>query len=43
VKPILIGEGIPLVEAARRTIPLRLVSSKKFPDGAVRLEYAVPH
>jgi dihydrofolate reductase len=43
VKPILIGEGVPLVEAARRTIPLRLVSSKKFPDGAVRLEYAVPH
>ena len=41
VKPILIGEGIPLVEPARRTIPLRLVSSKKFSDGAVRLEYAV--
>ena len=41
VKPILIGEGIPLVEAARRTIPLRLVSSKKYSDGSVRLEYAV--
>ena len=43
VKPILIGEGIPLVEAARRTVPLRIVSSKKYSDGAVRLEYAVPH
>jgi len=41
VQPILIGEGIPLVEAARRTVPLRLVASKKYSDGVVRLEYAV--
>jgi dihydrofolate reductase len=41
VIPKLIGEGIPLVEPAHRNIALRLLASKKFPDGVVRLHYAV--
>jgi len=41
VIPVLIGEGIPLLAPARRTVPLRLIASKKFPDGVVRLHYAV--
>lgn len=39
--PILIGEGIPLVEPRHRTVPLKLVSSKTFPDGVVHLNYRV--
>jgi dihydrofolate reductase len=42
VIPTLIGAGIPLVAPARRNVSLRLVSSRKFSDGVVRLEYAVP-
>jgi len=41
VIPTFIGEGIPLVAPKRRSIPLRLVSSRRFPDGVVRLRYAV--
>ena len=41
VIPVLIGEGIPLLAPRRRTVPLRLVSSKRFSDGVVRLRYAV--
>jgi dihydrofolate reductase len=41
VIPVLIGEGIPLIQPRHRTIPLRLLSSKKFPDGVVGLHYAV--
>ncbi len=41
VIPRMIGEGIPLVEAARRNVVLKLLSSHKFPDGVVRLHYAV--
>ncbi len=41
VIPKFIGEGIPLVAPARRTVPLKLVSSTKFPDGVVKLHYAV--
>jgi dihydrofolate reductase len=33
VIPILIGEGIPLIQPRHRSIPLKLVSSKAFPDG----------
>jgi dihydrofolate reductase len=41
VIPTLIGEGIPLIAPGRRTVPLRLFSSTKFPDGVVKLHYAV--
>jgi dihydrofolate reductase len=41
VIPTLIGEGIPLVAPRHRTVPLRLLSSKKFSDGVVRLHYEV--
>jgi dihydrofolate reductase len=41
VIPIFIGEGIPLIAPGHRNVPLKLVSSKAFPDGVVRLHYAV--
>jgi dihydrofolate reductase len=41
VVPVLIGEGIPLVQARRRTVRLSLRSSHSFPDGVVRLHYQV--
>ncbi len=41
VIPTFIGEGIPLVAPAHRTVPLKLLSVKKFSDGVVRLHYAV--
>jgi len=41
VIPTLIGEGIPLVAPRHRTVPLKLLSSKKFSDGVVRLHYSV--
>ena len=41
VIPKFIGEGIPLMAPARRTVPLRLISSTKFTDGVVKLHYAV--
>lgn len=41
VIPTLIGEGIPLIAPRRRTVPLQLLSVKKFSDGVVRLHYAV--
>jgi dihydrofolate reductase len=42
VIPKFIGEGIPLIAPARRTVPLKLISCTKFPDGVVKLHYAVP-
>ena len=39
--PTFIGEGIPLIAPGRRTVPLKLISSMKFPDGVVKLHYAV--
>ncbi len=36
VIPKFIGEGIPLMAPARRTVPLKLISSTKFPDGMVK-------
>src|SRR5947209_9182246 len=39
--PVLIGEGIPLIQPKHRTIPLKLISTKKFPDGVVHLHYRV--
>ena len=41
VIPVFIGEGIPLIAPSRRTLPLKLVSTKKFSDGVVKLHYAV--
>jgi dihydrofolate reductase len=41
VIPRFIGEGIPLVAPARRDVPLKLISSTEFPDGVVKLHYAV--
>jgi len=41
VIPTFIGEGIPLIAPRRRNVPLKLISSRKFPDGVVKLHYAV--
>src|SRR5439155_17663205 len=41
VIPTFIGEGIPLIAPRLRTVPLKLLSTKKFSDGVVRLHYAV--
>jgi dihydrofolate reductase len=41
VIPKFIGEGIPLIAPARRTVPLKLISCTKFPDGVVKLHYAL--
>jgi dihydrofolate reductase len=41
VMPVFIGEGIPLVAPRQRDMPLRLRSSRKYPDGVVRLRYEV--
>lgn len=39
--PVLIGEGIALFGPLQRDIVLRLISSREFPGGAVRSEYAI--
>jgi dihydrofolate reductase len=41
VIPKMIGEGIPLVAPCHRDIALKLLASKRFADGVVRLHYAV--
>jgi dihydrofolate reductase len=41
VVPVLIGEGIPLIQPRHRSIRLKLLSSKEFPDGVVSLRYQV--
>jgi dihydrofolate reductase len=41
VIPKFIGEGIPLIAPGRRTVPLELISCKKFPDGVVKVHYTV--
>jgi dihydrofolate reductase len=41
VVPIFIGEGIPLIAPRHRLIQLKLLASKAFPDGVVRLHYDV--
>ena len=41
VIPVFIGEGIPLIAPKRRTAPLKLLSSKTYPDGVVELHYQV--
>jgi dihydrofolate reductase len=42
VIPVFIGKGIPLVAPRHRDVPLRLRTSRKYPDGVVRLRYEVP-
>ncbi len=39
VIPILIGQGIPLIQPRHRSIPLKLLSTKSFPDSVVHLHY----
>ena len=41
VIPTLIGEGIPLIAPRHGTVELELLSTKSWPDGVVRLHYAV--
>jgi len=41
VIPTMIGEGIPLVAPRHRDLRLKLLATKKFPDGVVRLHYAI--
>ncbi len=41
VIPTFIGEGIPLIAPKHRLVPLKLLSARDFPDGVVRLHYAV--
>jgi dihydrofolate reductase len=41
VIPTFIGEGIPLVAARHRDVTLKLLSVRDYPDGVVRLHYAV--
>jgi dihydrofolate reductase len=41
VIPIFIGEGIPLIQPRHRSIPLKLLSTKRFRDGVVHLNYRV--
>jgi len=41
VVPIFIGEGISLIAPRHREVPLRLLSSQQFRDGAVQLHYDV--
>jgi dihydrofolate reductase len=41
VIPRMIGEGIPLVAPRHRNLSLKLLASKTFPDGVVRLHYSV--
>jgi dihydrofolate reductase len=44
VIPILIGEGIPLIQPRHRSIRLKLLSTKAFTDGVVLLHYrTIPH
>jgi len=39
VLPIFIGQGIPFIAPRHRDVPLRLLSARRFPDGAVQLHY----
>jgi dihydrofolate reductase len=41
VIPLLIGEGIALIKPQYRSVPLKLLSTKKFDDGVVHLHYRV--
>jgi len=41
VIPEFIGDGIPLIAPARRSVPLKLISCTNVTDGVVKLHYAV--
>ena len=41
VIPVMIGKGIPLVAPRHRDVELRLLATKKYADGVVRLHYEV--
>ena len=41
VIPVLIGDGIPLAAAAHRNVSMKLLSTKRFGDGVVHLNYTV--
>ncbi|HEY8187943.1 MAG TPA: dihydrofolate reductase family protein [Pyrinomonadaceae bacterium] len=41
VIPRFIGQGIPLIAPKNRDVPLKLLSVRDYPDGVVRLHYAV--
>lgn len=41
VIPTFIGEGIPLIEPRHRSVELKLLSVRDYPDGVVRVHYAV--
>ena len=41
VIPTFIGEGIPLIAPKHRLVPLQLRSVRDYPDGVLRLHYAV--
>jgi dihydrofolate reductase len=40
VLPVLLGAGVPLSPAGTGPVPLRLDSTRRFPDGSVELAYA---
>jgi dihydrofolate reductase len=42
VVPVVIGEGIPLIQPRHRLVRLKLRSIRRYPDGVVRLHYDVP-
>jgi dihydrofolate reductase len=41
IHPIILGQGIPLFNNIRRTIPLKMIKSEKFESGLVQLRYLV--
>jgi dihydrofolate reductase len=41
VIPTFIGEGIPLIEPRHRDVSLQLLSTHAYPDGVLRIHYAV--
>lgn len=41
VVPVLIGEGIPLLDPRRRTAELSLLGTETYEDGIVKLHYAI--
>jgi dihydrofolate reductase len=41
VMPVMIGEGIPLIAPRRRTLELKLISTRAYTDGVVLHHYAV--
>jgi dihydrofolate reductase len=41
VIPVFIGDGIPLMEPRHRLVPLKLLETRRYPDGVVHLRYEV--